>query len=128
MSSEARKFQPGKCGGAVVHLDCGLVDVAAIRDHRAALARRDDLVELQAERSGVAEGAEAATLERGTHRLARVLDQREPVALRDVDERSHLGRVPAHVHRQESLRAWVQLALDVSRIEGQRLVDLRENR
>src|SRR5262249_61122296 len=54
-------WQPGAAAhraGAVVHVDRELVEVVAVGDHHAAFAGRDDLVELEAERTGVAERPE----------------------------------------------------------------------
>ena len=104
---------------AVVDVDRQFVDVVAVGDHHAALAGRDDLVELQAERPRVAERPEPAAAVRGARGLADVLDEHEPVVVRERRERGHVSRRAAHVHGQDRLRPWADLLRDVVGIERQ---------
>jgi len=90
--------------GAVVHVQRDIEQIVAIRDHDAAFAGGDDLVELQAEGARVTERAEPPPAERRACRLADVLDQREVVAFRDRRQRIHVGRRAAHVHRNDGAR------------------------
>ena len=97
-----------------------------IRD--AALARRDDLVELKAEGAGVTERPEPPAAVRSPCGLADVLDEGEPVLTCDCNKSAHVGRVPRAYRRAGSRgSAPVSTALDVLRVESQRLVHLREN-
>jgi len=128
VARELRQADPAANGaGTVVDVDRHVVDVLAIGDQHAALAGRDDLVELKAERAGVAEGAEPLPAESRTRRLADVLDHRQPVGARDPGECLHVCGGAAHVHRQESLRSPGDLRGDVARVERQRVVDLGEH-
>src|SRR5581483_12102255 len=96
-----RVAAPADRPGAVVHLDRALVDVVAARYHHAALAGGDDLVELEAEPGSVAEGAEPLAPEGGAGGLADVLDEGDAAAAGELDQRAHVGRVPAHVHGED---------------------------
>ena len=107
-----------------MHVERDVQQVVAIGDQHAALARRDDLVELQAERARVAERAQTAAAIGGAGRLAHVLDQDEVVFLRDRNELVHRGWRSAHVHRENRACARRDPPLDVGRIERQRLVHL----
>jgi len=83
----------------------------------AALARRDDLVELQAESPRVAEGAQTAAAISGSGGLADVLDQHEIVLLGDRSECVHRGGRPAHVHGEDRAGPRRDPPLDIGRIE-----------
>ena len=78
--------------GAVVHVERDIQEVVAIGDQHAALAGRDDLVELQAERARVAERAQTAAAIARAGRLAHVLDRAR-------------GRAPSRSHTSSSMSA-----------------------
>src|SRR5262249_3655808 len=113
--------------GAVVHVDRQLVEILPVGHHHAALARRDDLVELEAESAGVAERAESLASERRAGRLANVLAEDEAVFSGDRAECAHVRGSAAHVDGQKCTGRWTELSPDVLRIEGQRVVDLGQD-
>ena len=87
-----------------------------------------NLVELQAEGTGVTERAEPLPAERRTGRLADVLDEGEPTFACDARECVHVGRRAPHVHGQDRSRLRRDLPFDIRGVERQRVVDVGENR
>ena len=100
-------------------------------DHRAALARRDLLVRVEARRrrgcprapTGLPVGVN------GAERLARVLDDPEPALAGEPLERRHVGGVAEDVHGQEARRPLGHRRRGGLRVEVQRApVDVAEDR
>jgi hypothetical protein len=68
---------------------------------RAALADREVLVREDAEAAGAAERADMAATEKRARRVGRVLEQHEPVALRERPQRLDAARVTSVGHRHD---------------------------
>jgi len=113
-----RYLQPVPGGHVVIH-EGPLPDLLVTGRHHAALTRRDDLAELQAEAADVTNGAEPATLEAGSVSLGTVFDNPEPVTLCDVKNGIHSRHRPAHMHRHDRLGVRAYLPLNIGRVERQ---------
>ena len=72
------------------------------------------LVGVEAERARVAEAATAPTLVRGAVGLGGVLDDRQTVPLRQVEQGIHIHRVPIDVYGHDGPRALGDAAFDLS--------------
>ena len=81
---------------------CQLV---ALRGQHAALARRDRLARVEAERAAVAERAGVSTAIPAAERAGCVLDHPQPVTLREGEHGIEIGREPEEVHRDDPDRS-----------------------
>jgi hypothetical protein len=87
------------------------------------------LARIEAEAAGVAEAADRAVLVDRAVRLARVLDHLEPVALGDLEDGVHVGRVAVEMDRHDRLRLRRDLRLDLVDVHRERdRIDVDEHR
>ena len=90
------------------------------RQHRAALARRDLLVGIEAEDGQIAEAAGAAQVEARADGLAGVFNQRETVPARNDPERIDLSGNAEGVNGQDGACARSDCALHGGGVEVER--------
>ena len=112
----------------VVHREGALVQAVVVGHDHAAVAARDRLELVEAERAGRPEAADAAALVGRAEGLGAVLDERDAVTVGDRLELVDPGRAAEHVDDQDAGRARRDLRLDVGRIEIEGLVDLGQDR
>src|SRR6266508_331584 len=94
-----------------------------------ALARRDLLVRIEAERAGDAMRADGRALVLSAERLTRVVDEEEAVAFRDPAQRVQLAGVAEHVDGDDALRPVCDRGLDCRWIEIEGLwIDVGKDR
>ena len=99
-----------------------------VRHHHPTFARRHLLVRIEGEDGRGAVRAERPPTVFGPERLARVLDQREPVTVGDRLELVQLTRVAEHVDRDDRSSLLGDCRLDRSRVQVQRRrIDVREH-
>src|SRR5581483_7574716 len=86
--------------------------VLGVRRDDSALPRRDLLVRIEGEHAARPVRAEGRTAILGTERLARVLDEREPVLRRDRAQLVELARIAVDVDGDDRLRPRSDRGLD----------------
>src|SRR5690606_15997182 len=79
------------------------VEVMVVGDEDAALAGRDVLAGLEAERAEIADRADRLALPGGSPCLAGVLEDRDAVLLRHLEDAVHVRRLAADVNRDDRL-------------------------
>ena len=131
VEAEAGVDEPGAVVGAP--LVAQAVQLArqhrVVGEHHPALGGGELLVGVEAVDGRVAERAELAPVVRAVDRLAGVLHPGQAVALGDLHQRGHLGRVAEDVDDQDRLGAGRDGRLDRRRVHVEReRVDLGEHR
>ena len=100
-----------------------LVLVGRAGRDRPALAGRHLLVGVERPHRRVPVRAQRATLVLRAQGLARILDEREAVALAQLEQRVELARIPEDVDADDRLRARRDRSLDGRRVEVERAAD-----
>ena len=114
--------------GLIAQKPCAAREVVVARDDHPALARREDLVAIEAEGTDRAQRAHPAPVHLRAVRFGAVLDHEKLVASRDVVDRVHVAGVAVHVHGQDAAGARRDLRLDPRGIEAPDLgIDIHGN-
>src|ERR1039457_3212013 len=96
--------------------------------HRAALARGDRLVELQAVNAHVAQGAERLAPVTGAPTLRAVFQHLYAVLARNLDDAVQVRRAALQMHRHDQFRLRRDLRFKIAGVQVERFVDLGEDR
>jgi len=113
---------------AVIVVPVGaVVDLLAVRDHHAPLARRHGLVVVEAEDPGIAEGAQLLPPEAAACALGVVLEHLEVVLFRDLHDPVDARGRPAHVHGDDGLRVGRDPLFDAVGVEIQAVIDVADH-
>jgi hypothetical protein len=93
------------------------VGLFVVGDHDAAVAGGDGLIDVEAEASCRSDGTHRLAPVGRSRRLAAVLDQQQPVRVRDCFQLFQARGVAEHVHSENGLRARSDLTFDVARVK-----------
>jgi len=112
---------------AVVEDERAVIERLVVRNERAALAARDDLVVVERKRSRVANRTQALAAIGTAIRLARIFEHFDAVLVGDGHNGIHIARQAIHVNGDDSFGARRDLARGVYRVERERRIHLSDD-